>query len=385
MDKVIERIELMSRLNKKQNLLLEGLDLQLGYGEQSVLKNLSLKLRKGEILCLIGANGSGKSTILNTVARLISPLAGKFYLAGEDLKDWSPGELARNLSLLSTGRVQTEKMSCMDIIESGRIPYTGSFGKLKNEDFRIIDQVIETLEVEDLCEKNFMEISDGQKQRILLGRALAQSPELLILDEPTAFLDIRHKMSIVQILRDIADKFQTAMLISLHELDLAQALGDKFLCLKDGEVLAYGNAEDVFTKDLIKELYDLEAGYCPLFNSFEHIPETWEIPPYFVLGGNGKAIPTYRRLQKENTPFVTGILHSNDVDYYLAAEIAQEIVVEKAFQPISAAKLETAKALVKRTPSFINCLSPEDFGIINSANRELLNLAESLGKVVELD
>ena len=170
-------------------------NLSVGYQGVPLIKNVRLCLEKGEILTLIGPNGAGKTTILKTIIRQLSPLAGVAYLDGRNMAAQSGRELAKRMSVVLTGRLHTEMMTCREVVETGRYPYTGKFGRLSQDDRQVVQRSMELVHVEEISQEDFGKISDGQRQRVMLARALSQEPDLIVLDEPTSFLDIRHKIS----------------------------------------------------------------------------------------------------------------------------------------------------------------------------------------------
>ncbi len=177
-------------------------------------------------------------------------------------------------------------------------------------------------------------ISDGQRQRVLLARAICQEPELLVLDEPTSFLDIRYKLELLTVLKQLVREKQVAVILSLHEIDLAQKLSDRLICVHNGRIERCGTPEQVFTGDYIRTLYDLERGtYNEQFGSLELERVTGE-PRVFVIGGGGSGTALYRRLQRRGIPFAAGILPENDVELPTARALAVETVTERAYQPI---------------------------------------------------
>ena len=232
----------------------------VGYGGKPLIRNVNLHLRRGEILTLIGPNGSGKSTILKSIIQQLSLLGGAVYLDGRSMARMSELEVAKRLSVLMTERIRPELMTCEDVVSTGRYPYTGRLGILTAEDRRIVRESMALVHSEDLADCDFSEISDGQRQRILLARALCQEPEVIVLDEPTSFLDIRHKLELLSTLKDMVRQRQLAVVMSLHELDLAQKVSDYVVCVHNNAIERYGPPEEIFTSDYIMELYGATRG-----------------------------------------------------------------------------------------------------------------------------
>lgn len=357
--------------------------LAVGYNGRLLLEEVCLAVRRGEILTLIGPNGAGKSTILKTIARQLTPIRGTVYLDGDSVWGMPEGELAKRLALVTTGRVDPELMTCLDVVETGRYPYTGRLGILSREDRRIAAEALAQVGGEALAERPFACISDGQRQRILLARALCQQPDVIVLDEPTSYLDIRHKLELLNLLKRLVHQKQLAVVMSLHELDLAQRVSDTVVCVNGSCIERCGTPEEIFTADYIRRLYDLTGGsYEPVFGSveLEAVPGP---PRVFVIGGGGSGVPVYRRLQRQGIAFAAGILAPNDLDYPTAKALAACLVEEAPYAPIRPETLEAAKQTLSACESAM-CTLPE-FGPLNEANRALWAFAGQLGKQSALD
>lgn len=238
-------------------MLLQTDNLTVGYDNQAVIKDICLHIQKGEIVTLIGANGSGKSTILKTIAGYIEKLGGNIFFAEKDLHSLSRKEKAEKFSVMLTEKIRTELMSCREVVETGRYPYTDYFGRLSETDRQAVNDAIQLVDIERFADKDFSQISDGQRQRVLLAKAICQQPEILILDEPTSYLDIHHKIRFLEVIRKLADEKQTAVLISMHELDFAQKISDYTVAVKDGKVVHYGTPDIIFTAENIRTWFDI--------------------------------------------------------------------------------------------------------------------------------
>ena len=260
-------------------------DMAVGYRGKPLIEHIDLRLGRGEIMTLIGPNGSGKSTILKSIIRQLRLLAGVVCLAGEPMEGMPPQEVAQKLSVLMTDRSQPELMTCRDVAAAGRYPYTGKLGLLTAADWEKVDEALALVHGADLADQDFTAISDGQRQRVLLARALCQEPEILVLDEPTSFLDIRYKLELLGILKDLVRQRKIAVVLSLHELDLAQRISDIVVCVHNNTIERYGPPEEIFTADYIPQLYDVTQGsYEPAFGSLE-LAKVAGKPEVFVVGG----------------------------------------------------------------------------------------------------
>ena len=355
--------------------------LTVGYDGKPLIREINIQLKKGEILTLIGPNGAGKSTILKSITRQLATISGTVYLDKQIMSQMSNKEVSRKLAVVLTERMRPELMTCEDIVATGRYPYTGTLGILSAEDKAKVKKAMETVHAWELKDRDFTAISDGQRQRILLARAICQEPEIIILDEPTSFLDIRHKLELLTILKQMVLDSQLTVIMSLHELDLAQKISDKVICVHGEYIEKYGTPEEIFTSDYIRNLYGITRGsYNAAFGCVEMEPPKGS-PQVFVIGGNGSGIPVYRRLQRQGVPFAAGVLHTNDADCQVAGALADQVIAEKPFECISQENYDRAAEVMKQCGKVLCPL--KDFGTMNARNKELLHLARKLGILEE--
>ncbi|MBR0135228.1 MAG: ABC transporter ATP-binding protein [Clostridia bacterium] len=359
----------------------ETRDLAVGYNGKTLIRDIDVALERGGILTLIGPNGSGKSTILKTVARQLAAIRGSVTVDGSELFKLTPKELAKKQAVVLTDRIRPELYSVREIVSLGRYPYTNAVGKLTPEDKSIVDDALGLVSAKDLAERDFSTLSDGQKQRVILARALAQQPELLILDEPTAFLDIKHKTELLSVLRYLSKERGVTVVMSLHEIDLAAKVSDLLLCVKGETIAALGTPDEVLERMPIEALYELKKGsYDPALGSVE-LEKTEGKPSVFVIAGAGFGIPVFRRLQRERVPFACGILFENDIDYSVAKSLAVECVISPAFEPVTEELYEKAKKLMLSCERVINAGAP--LGPLNAYNGKLIELANEKGLVYD--
>lgn len=363
-----------------QEIVLHTHQLAVGYHKKALIQDITFSVKSGQILTLIGPNGAGKSTILKSVTRQLQPIAGTVYLKGQSIAQMPECALAQTMSIFMTQRIETELMRCEDVVESGRYPYTGRLGILSDADHQKVREAMRLVHVEDLADKDFNRISDGQRQRVMLAKAICQEPDVLVLDEPTSFLDIRHKLELLHLLKELVREKQLAVILSLHELDLAQKISDYVMCIRGDHVDRCGTPEEIFTDRYILDLYHVTCGsYHALYGSLEmKAPEG--APHIFVIGGGGLGIPIYRKLQRKSIPFAAGILHENDLDYPVAKALASQVVAEKAFEPICETTLQDAIQVMASCEKVLCCLP--QFGSLNAKNRKLLEHASEAGKLI---
>ena len=252
---------------------LETKDLAVGYHGKPLIEEIPLHVQRGRIVTLIGPNGSGKSTILKTIIGQLPKVSGTVYLDGKTMQERSRNEIARRMAILMTARMEPELMTCRDVVGTGRYPYTGKLGILTSEDRAIVERSLEQVGGLDFADRPFSAISDGQRQRILLARALCQEPEIIVLDEPTSFLDIRYKLELLTVLKRMVRENDLAVLLSLHELELAERISDTVVCVAGDRIDRIGPPEEIFTREYIAKLYQMEPGkYDPCFSSLEFVP-----------------------------------------------------------------------------------------------------------------
>lgn len=360
--------------------ILHTADLAVGYNKKALIRDIEISVRPGQIVTLIGPNGAGKSTILKSITRQLEPIAGTVSIRDTSIRHIPERKFAQTVSVMMTGWTDPEWMLCEEVVESGRFPYTGRLGLLSEQDREKVWEAMELVHVTELAQRNFTRISDGQRQRVMLARAICQEPDILILDEPTSFLDIRHKLELLSLLKDLVRQKQLAVIMSLHEIDLAQKISDYVLCIKGDHIDRCGTPEEVFTAAYIHELYGVHRGsYNSQYGSLE-LDAPKGKPQVFVIGGGGLGIPVYRKLQRSGIPFIAGILHTNDLDYPVASALAAEVISEQAFEPISEAAICRAKAALQQCTGVICCL--ERFGTQNQGNRQLLELAKQQNKLL---
>lgn len=365
-----------------KNACLSTENLAVGYGDKPLIADINLHVRPGEILTLIGPNGAGKSTILKSIIQQLRLIRGTICLDGRDMASMKESDVAKRMSVLMTERIRPELMTCEDVVGTGRYPYTGRLGILSKQDHEKVHEAMELVHARELAGCDFSRISDGQRQRVLLARALCQEPEVLVLDEPTSFLDIRHKLELLSVLKDMVRQRSLAVVMSLHELDLAQKISDYVVCVHNNRIERCGTPEEIFTSEYITQLYDVSKGsFCADYGSLE-LERVWGKPEVFVIGGGGSGIPVYRQLQRRGIPFAAGVLHDHDLDYPVAKALAVEVVAEHGFEPIGEAAFAEAATLMDACSHVLCC--PTTFGTMNEKNRVLSERAAKKGKLTTL-
>lgn len=245
---------------------------------------------------------------------------------------------------------------------------------------------MELVHITELSDRDFTRISDGQKQRVMLARAICQEPDMIVLDEPTSFLDIKYKLEFLSIIQKMARSRNLSVIMSLHELDLAGRISDQMVCVRGDKIDRCGTPEEIFTKGYIPKLYGMTVGsYDELSGNLELEKVSGE-PKVLILSGNGTGTSLFRRLQREGIPFAAGILMENDLDYPSAKALASEVISVRAFAPIREAEQKRAMELVEQCEKVIFTLPEDHFSQMGEYGRileKLLTFAKETGKYCE--
>ncbi|RZS96598.1 ABC transporter ATP-binding protein [Cecembia calidifontis] len=242
----------------KQNSILKAESLSIGYhkaGRKKVVaENLNFHLEKGKLTCLLGPNGVGKSTLIKTIMGQIPAIQGNITLLEKPLREYSLHEISKKISVVLTEKVSTGSLTVRQLVELGRIPHTGWLGQLRQQDKEKVEKAIEATNIQYLSECHLSELSDGQLQKAMIARALAQDGEILILDEPTAHLDLVNRLEIMHLLKKLAKKAHKAILITTHDLEVAIETADVFWLMQCGIPLVIGIPEDLIIRNQMNVL-----------------------------------------------------------------------------------------------------------------------------------
>ncbi|MCR5719423.1 MAG: cobyric acid synthase [Lachnospiraceae bacterium] len=275
----------------------EGLQTQnltIGY-DTDLVKDICIKAVPGTVTTLIGPNGCGKSTLLKTLTGELKKKGGTVLIGDTDMSMMKASEIASKLAMLMTASVKPELMTCREVVETGRYPYTGFLGILSEEDKKITQRVIEETGLQDIADREFLNVSDGQRQRVMLSRAICQMPEILVLDEPTSYLDIRYKVDILENIKRLACDNKLTVIMSLHELDIAMKISDFVVAMGEWCVKRTGTPTEVFEERFIRELYGIRNMDIGLLGNMP-----WISPDELSLSTDGD-VPVLSLLTNEKT------------------------------------------------------------------------------------
>lgn len=247
--------------NSKKHIVLKTEDLSIGYQQKKVqniiASNINLSIEKGKFIALFGKNGIGKSTLIRTISKVQDPLKGDVILNDKKLKDYSNKELATKLSLVLTERLPESQLTVFELVALGRQPYTNWVDKLSSQDLEKINWAIELTEIDHLKNNRFYELSDGQLQRVLIARALAQDTEVIILDEPTAHLDMHHTYKIFNLLKRLVVNTKKTIIISTHQINLALEIVDELIVMNTSD-LVHNETHKIIESDILNTLFPKE-------------------------------------------------------------------------------------------------------------------------------
>ncbi len=244
-------------MTESHTLAAEGLT--LSYGDRTIVEGLDLVIPPGRITAIVGANGCGKSTLLRALARLISPRAGQVVLDGKVLHGRPTKEIARTLGLLPQSPIAPEGIAVADLVGRGRHPHQKLLARWSAHDYDVVAHALAATGVADLAERSADELSGGQRQRVWIAMALAQETDILLLDEPTTFLDVAHQIEVLDLLTDLNRERGTTIVMVLHDINMAARYADHLFALRGGEIVASGRPSEVVTDRLIREVFDLDA------------------------------------------------------------------------------------------------------------------------------
>jgi iron complex transport system ATP-binding protein len=237
--------------------------LTLKYGHRTVVDGLTAGIPEGKVTMIVGANACGKSTLLRGLSRLLRPASGMVTLDGRDIHARPAREVARTLGLLPQHPTAPDGITVRDLVGRGRYPHQGFFRSWSADDERAVRDALTATETLDLAARNVDELSGGQRQRVWIAMALAQETEVLLLDEPTTYLDLAHQVEVLDLITDLNRRRGTTVAIVLHELNLAARYADHVIAMKAGRIAAEGTSREVVTEELVRDVYGLESRVLP--------------------------------------------------------------------------------------------------------------------------
>ncbi len=234
-------------------------NLNISYGNIDIVKDLNLSIPEGKITTIIGANGCGKSTILKTIARILKPKSGEIYVSGTEINKQSSKELAKKMAVLPQTPKAPDGLTVEELIAYGRFPHQKGFGSLSKEDNDIVNWALEVTGISEFKDRTIDALSGGQRQRAWIAMALAQETDILLLDEPTTYLDLAHQLDILKLLEDLNKKQGRTIVMVIHELNNAARFADHMIGVKKGKIVCEGTPQEVMTNENLREIFNIDA------------------------------------------------------------------------------------------------------------------------------
>lgn len=361
-------------------------DINFAYEKQKILNKINFHLKENEFIGIIGPNGSGKSTLLKNISKLLNPDSGYIYLDKGLLNDYSYKELARKMAVVPQDTEVNFNFSVYDLVMMGRNPYQDRWGRVTEKDKEKVEEALELTDTKRFQDKSIQKLSGGERQRVIIARAIVQEPELLLLDEPTASLDINYQRNIFDLISDLNDELEMSVLAVSHDLNLISQYCERLILLSNGNIHTMGKVEGVITKENISEVYNTEVDikYNPMTerpyviivprkkNSQKRRDNNFKVH-LICGGGTGKDIMNI--LNDLNIKVSSGVLNRGDSDWEEAKRLNYEVVEIPPFAPIDQNAVEKNKAKIEKADLIIVSNTP--FGWGNLDNIKVLTSFEN--------
>jgi iron complex transport system ATP-binding protein len=338
-----------------------------GYDGRAVVHEVSLAIGAGEVVGLIGPNGSGKTTLVRVASRALRPMAGAVRVAGRDPYAIPGRQAARLVAVVPQELAPTFSFTALEVVLMGRSPYLSPWGGGGPADYRMAREAMEAAAVHHLADRPLEELSGGEKQGVVLAQALAQDAPVLLLDEPTTHLDLRHVVSILETVLRLAREEGKAVLAVFHDLNLAAGFCDRLVALDRGRVVAEGSPEEVVSRELLLDLYAVDAEVTPHFATGRPTvllgpplapARRGGLPRAHVVGGAGRGAPAMRGLAALGYEVTAGVLHAQDTDAVVAERLNLERVVVPPFSEVDEEARRDVLALMRRAAVVVVCDAP---------------------------
>src|SRR5215472_6481559 len=363
--------------------VLEVRGVTFGYGRQPLFNDVHLRVRAGEMVGLLGPNGAGKTTLLRLLSGVLFPQQGEVLLEGRDLRQWGRRGAARRIAVVPQELHVPFAFTVEHMVSLGRTPFISLFGSQTKHDQAIIQQAMSEAEIIPLAGRVFNELSGGERQRVMVAMALAQEPSLLLLDEPTSHLDIKYQVEILALIQRLNRELSVTVVASMHDLNLAARYFPRLVLFQHGIVADAGPTE-VLAPRLLHRVYgvNVRVGILrgaehlsvlpPVNETTEEEHEPSRQAQVHVMAGGGSGELLMRALADAHVPFIAGALNIGDSDHTLALHLAEEVITEQPYAPISPAVLEQVRSSLARMALLILCPVP-----IGPGNLALLREAVS--------
>ncbi|MTI68140.1 MAG: ABC transporter ATP-binding protein [Firmicutes bacterium] len=365
-------------------------DLNFGYGETLNLKDVSFSIKKGDFVSIIGPNGSGKSTLLKNIASILRPKDGLIKIDNKDIENYNSKDLAKKMALVPQNTNIAYDFSVFDVVLMGRSPYLSRFQRERDIDYKKTKEALRLTDTLHLSERNINYISGGERQRVIVARALAQDTDILLLDEPTSHLDINHQIEILSLLKKLNKEKDMTIILVLHDLNLASRFSDKIVLVNEGTILAKGIPEEVITYKNLEKVYNLDM----VISTNVYTASPYIIPleskriyekkrkKVHVISGGGSGVEVVSKLDKKGFKVSMGVINRGDSDWDIGKKLSLNMIEEMPFNGITE---ESFKENIKEiNNSDIVILTSVPYGNGNIKNLEAAYEALKINKEVYL-
>jgi len=368
--------------------VIEAFNIKVAYESREILKGITISLLPEELVGLLGPNGSGKTTLIRTLSKNLKPIAGTVFLDAKLLDELSYREIARKIGVVPQETPLDFAFTAYEIVMMGRNPYISRFQGETKEDEEIVKEVMRITNTLDFAERPITELSGGEKQRIVLARALAQNPKVLLLDEPTSHLDITYQIEMLHLIKELIKKRGIAALAAIHDPNLAAQFCDKIILMKEGLIYDFGPPKQVLNSDNLKEVFgiDVIVKKHPVYESIYILPlvshryedEGKRIRVHLICGGGTGT--RYMYLLRQEFVLSVGVINILDTDAEVCEELGIESIFEAPFSSISENNYQKNLEMIDSSSVVVMC--PVPFGNGNLANLKALFYAQDRGKTV---
>ena len=340
-----------------------------GYDRQPLLYDVHIQVQARERVGLLGPNGSGKTTLLRLVSGILRPQQGKIFLEGRDLHEWSRRRIAQRIAVVPQELHMPFAFTVEHMVSLGRTPFVNFFGSQTRHDDEIVQDAIQATGIDSLAQRVFNHLSGGERQRVMIAMALAQQPQLLLLDEPTSHLDIKYQIETLELVQRLNQERGVTVIAAMHDLNLAARYFPRLILFQRGVVADAGPAE-VLEPRLLSRVYGINV-QVGILRGAEHLsvlPPSDEVseeegvssvqPQVLVMAGGGSGELLMRALADAHIPFIAGALNIGDSDHTLALRLADEVITEQPYAPISLPVLEQVQRSLTRVHMLVLCPMP---------------------------
>jgi ABC-type cobalamin/Fe3+-siderophores transport systems, ATPase components len=401
---MVERKAIKATTGQRDDVPLFAVDqVCFGYGQQPLLYDVAVTVQQEEMIGLLGPNGSGKTTLLRLLSGVLQPQQGRILLQGRDLRKWGRRQVARRVAVVPQELHMPFAYTVAQMVDMGRTPFVRSFwGERSKDDQRIVRHAMSAAGVEPFADRIFNELSGGEQQRVTVAMALAQQPLALLLDEPTAHLDIKYQIEILELARTLNEQHGVTIIAAMHDLNLAARYFPRLLLFQRG-IVADGSPAEVLATELLSRVYgvDVQVGILRGSEYLSVLPpssaaadsgsqaddvlmeESSPIKPFVhVIAGGGSGELLMRALADAQIPFSAGVLNIGDSDHTLALRLAEDVLSEQPFAPVSPALLAQLRERLQRVAVLVIC--PTAIGPGNLALLQVASEAAQQGLAVVL-